>query len=319
MYNCETTPHVIRLTLALCMVYSTLNASVDEAKKKLPERRSFETASISNEKKAADGYYRLGVENLREPSTSDFAVEQLGKAIELDKTNAEYHFQLAEAYLANFEYSHLLQKPFIAPKVKTHLELAVLYDPSSVRYREALIQYYVYAPGIFGGSYKKAHEQADEIAQRDSYLGMLAHAGIFSEEGEGERSLTLYKKALRSQPKSWEAYHRLGMHYLTAQETDEAIDMFRKYVDLAPEQANGYNVLGQAYQQKGMYAEAIVAYQKALEKDPSLAHLVFRIGQLCEFKGMKNPALENYQRYLSIVPRGHAAEDAREKIRLLTR
>jgi Tfp pilus assembly protein PilF len=314
----KTKAHTVRLSLALILMLSIFTVSAEETKKKLPERRRFDEGAISGESKPADVYYHLGVENLREPSTSDFAVEQLGKAIELDNTNAEYHYQLAEAYLANFEYSNLLQKPFIAPKVKKHLELAVEYNPSSVRYREALIQYYVYAPGIFGGSYTKAHEQADEIAQRDSYLGMLAHAGIFSEEGEGERSLKLYKKAIRAQSKSWEAYHRLGMLYLNAQETDEAIDMFRKYVDLAPEQANSYNVLGQAYQQKGMYAEAIVAYQKALEKDPSLAHLVFRIAQLCEFKGMKNPALENYQRYLSMIPRGRAAEDARGKIRLLT-
>jgi tetratricopeptide (TPR) repeat protein len=319
MYNGATHTLLLKLALALILMLSTLNGSAEETKKKLSERRHFNEESISGEKAAADVYYHLGVENLREPSTSDFAVKQLGKAIELDKTNAEYHYQLAEAYLANFEYSNLLQKPFIAPKVKAHLELAVQYDPSSIQYREALIQYYVYAPGILGGSYKKAHEQADEIVRRDSYLGMLAHAGIFSEEGEGEQSLGLYKKAMRAQPKSWEAYHRLGMHYLNAQETDEAIDMFRKYVDRAPEQANSYNVLGQAYQQKGMYAEAIAAYQKALDKDPSLAHLVFRIAQLCEFKGMKDPALENYQRYLSMIPRGHAAENARGKIRLLTR
>ncbi|MCX6145314.1 MAG: tetratricopeptide repeat protein [Ignavibacteriales bacterium] len=317
MYIRKTCAHGLAIALALSLAFSTLGASADEAKKKLIERRHFEGESISAEKKTADAHYRLGVENLREESTNDFAVEQLGKAIELDETNAEYHYQLAEAYLAKFEYANLLQKPFIAPKVKTQLELAVRCDPSSTLYREALIQYYVFAPGILGGSYEKAHEQADEIAQRDPYLGVLAHAGILSEEGEGERSLALYKKAMRAQPKSWEAYHRLGLHYLNAQETDEAITMFRKCVDLAPEQADSYNCLGQAYQQKGMYAEAISAFQKALERDPSLAHLVFRIAQLCELKGMKNPALENYQRYLSMIPRGHAADDAREKIRLL--
>ena len=319
MHNCKTSACVLRLALALFLVCSSVYASADKAKKKLPERRRPGAEAISSENKVADGHYRLGVESLREPSTSDFAVEHLRKAVELDETNAEYHYQLAEAYLANFECASFFQKPFIAPKVKTHLELAVQCDPSSSLYREALIQYYVAAPGILGGSFVKAHQQADKIGRRDPYLGMLAHAGIFSEEGNGEASLTLYKNAMRAQPKSWEAYHRLGMHYLNVQETDEAITMFRKYVDLAPEQANSHNCLGQAYQQKGMYTEAVSAFQKALKRDPSLAHLVFRIAQLCELKGMKNPALENYQRYLSMIPRGHAADDAREKIRLLTR
>ena len=311
------TAHASRIAITLFMVVSTLHVSAQGIEQKFSEQRRFDDESYSREKKTADAYYHLGVENLREPSNSDIAVEQLAKAIELDETNAEYHYQLAEAYLANFEYANLFQKPFIAPKVKTQLELAVQYDPSSIRYRDALIQYYVFAPGILGGSYEKAHKQADEIARRDSYLGILAHAGILSEEGEGERSLSLYKKAMRSQPKSWEAYHRLGMHYLSVQEPDDAITMFRKYIDVAPEQANSYNCLGQAYQQKRMYAEAISAFQKALEKDPSLAHLVFRIAQLYEFKGVKNLALAHYQSYVSMIPRGRAADDAREKIRLL--
>lgn len=319
MYNRTMSTYALWLVPALFLVCSTLTASSDETKKKLPERRRFDKETLSSEKKTADVFYRLGVENLREPSTSGFAVEQLEKAVELDATNAEYHYQLAEAYLANFEYASFFQKLFIAPKVKTHLELAVQGDPSSILYRDALIQYYVAAPGILGGSFVKAREQADEIGRRDPYLGTLAHAGILSEEGNGEESLSLYKRAMRAQPRSWEAYHRLGMHYLNIQETDEAITMFRKYVDLASEQANSYNCLGQAYQQKGMYAEAIVAFQKALEKDPLLAHLVFRIAQLCELKGMKNPALENYQRYLSMIPRGHDADDARQKIRILAR
>jgi tetratricopeptide (TPR) repeat protein len=319
MFIYKTTLRASRIAVALFLGLSTLNVSAQEIRQRLSEQRRFEDESTIRDKITADGYFHLGVENLREPSTSDRAVEQLSKAIELDETNAEYHFQLAEAYLANFEYAKLFQMPFIAPKIKTQLELAVQYDPSSTRYREALIQYYVFAPGILGGSYEKAHEQADEIARRNSYLGMLAHAGILSEEGEGTRSLALFQKAMRAQPKSWEAYHRLGAHYLNIQESDDAIAMFRKYIEVAPEQADGYNCLGQAYQQKRMYAEAISAFQKALERDPSLAPLVFRIAQLYEFRGMKSLARDHYQRYLSMIPRGRAADDAREKTRLLAR
>jgi tetratricopeptide (TPR) repeat protein len=311
--------HIFRFAVALLLLPATGEVSAQGLRPRLNEQRRLDEELFAKDKKEADAYYHLGVGNLREPSNSDFAVEQLSKAVELDETNAEYHYQLAEAYLSNFEFANLLQKPFIAPKVKTQLELAVRYDPSSTRYREALIQYYVFAPGILGGSYEKAREQADEIARKDSYLGMLAHAGILSEEGEGEKSLSLYKKAMRARPKSWEAYHRLGMHYLSVRETDNAINMFQKYIEVAPEQANGYNCLGQAYQQKRLYADAILIFQRALEKDPSLAHLVFRIAQLYEFKEMKNAARDHYQRYLSMIPRGRAADDAREKIRILTR
>lgn len=313
------TPYSLGCAFALFLFLSpfSTDTAAQGLKQRFVEQKRFNEELSAKDKMEADAYYHLGIGNLQESSNSDIAVEHLEKAVGLDETNGEYHYRLAEAYLANFEYVNLFQKPFVAPKVRAQLELAVQYDPSSIRFREALIQYYVLAPGFLGGSYEKARKQADEIARRNPYLGMLAHAGILSEEGEGDRSLELYRKAMRSQPKSWEAYHRLGMHYLNAQETDDAIDMFRKYTDVASERAESFNCLGQAYQQKQMYTEAISAFQAALEKDPSLAHLVFRIAQLYEFKGTKHLAREYYQRYLSMVPRGRAADDAREKVRLL--
>jgi tetratricopeptide (TPR) repeat protein len=319
MFVRTTVAHALRLLILPVFVGSALEASAQESKPGFYEQRRVDDETFSNEKRIADAYCHLGIENLRESSNSDIAVEQLSKAVELDETNAEYHYHLAEAYRENFEYASIFRKPFIATKVKTQLELAVQCDPSSVQYREALIQYYIFAPGILGGSYEKAHEQANIIARKDSYLGMLAHAGIYSEEGESQRSLELYKKAMFAHPASWEAYHRLGVHYLNIQEPDESIPLFRKYIEVAPDQANGYQCLGEAYQQKRMYGEAIAAFRTALEKDPSLAALVFRVAQLYEFKGAKTSALEHYQRYLSMVPRGRAADDAREKIRLFAR
>lgn len=265
----------------------------------------------------ADGYYHLGVENLREPSNSDRAIEHLERAVDLDGTNAEYHFMLAEAYLASYQFAGIVKMPFIAPKVRNHLELAVKYSPETIDYREALVQYYVIAPAIFGGSFAKAHEQAREIARLDPYLGLLAQASVYAGEGEGEKALAAYKKATRMRPDRWEAYQRFGSYYLDAQEVDRAIEMFRLYVGVAPDQSASYHHLGRAYQQKQMYSEAIVAFMKALEKDPTASPLVFRIAQLHEFRGDGVQAREYYQRYLSMVPSGRAADDARIKVKTL--
>jgi len=303
----------------ICILFIVPSICAQGSRVRFSDQQRIGDESLAKDRIDAGAYYQIGVESLREPSNSDRAVEHLEKAVELDEVNAEYHYRLAEAYLANFEFASLFQKPFIAPKVKSHLELAVRYDPSSIRYREALIQYLMVAPGILGGSYEKARAQANEIARRDPYLGLLAHAGIHAEEGEEQKALELYRRAIRSRPKAWEAYHRLGMHYLDSRESDDAIEWFKKYVEVAPDQADGYKCLGLAYEQKRMHGEAITAFQKALERDPTLAPLVFRIAQLYEFRGIMNQSLEHYQRYLSMVPRGRAADDAREKIRLLTR
>jgi tetratricopeptide (TPR) repeat protein len=282
-------------------------------------QKRFENETTSKDQRVADAYYHLGLENLHEPSNSDRAIEHLEKAIDLDATNAEYHYMLAEAYMANSQYASLVRVPFLALKVKAQLELAVQHDPASTIYREALVHYYVFAPAILGGSFQKAHAQADQIARMDSYLGALAHAGVYAEEGEGDKAVDLYKKAIYSRPSSWQAYQYFGKYYLENHEVDAAISMFRKYVDVAPDQAESYHQLGQAYQQKRMYAEAIEAFQKSLDLDPSRTPLVFRIAQLQEFRGNRVLAREQYQRYLTMVPGGRAADDARTKIRELAR
>lgn len=311
------TAQVLKLVCMLLLLAPLVDVRSQALKQKFPQERRLNDEGIPRELNVADAYYHLGVENLREPSNSDRAIENLEKAVELDDMNAEYHYMLAEAYMANFQYAGLFRMPFVAPKVKAQLELAVQYGPCSPLYREALIQYYVFAPAIFGGSYRKAHEQADAIATIDPYLGMLAHAGVYSEEGEDEKALSLFRRAMHVRPAAWQAYQRLGALYLNNQEIDEAIKMFTKYVDVAPDHADSYNQLGQAYQQKRMYDEAIAEFERALQLDPSLTPLVFRIAQLHEFKGNKSLARDHYQRYLSMVPSGRAADDARVKIREL--
>jgi|GEM_PF-993931 len=304
-------------TCALFLAALSINANSQPLHQKLSEQKPFRKETIVKDTRIADGYYRLGVGNLHEPSNSDKAIEHLEKAVELDETNAEYHYMLAEAYMANFQNAGLLRMPFIAPKVKAQLELAVKFDPRSALYRKALVNYYVFAPAILGGSYQKAHEQANEISKIDPYLGMLARASVYAGEGESEKAVSLYKKSIFARPASWQAYHQLGEYYVGVHEIDEAITMFKKYVDVAPEHAESYNQLGQAYQKKRMYDEAIAAFQKALERDPSRTPLVFRIAQLYEFKGTRRLAREQYQRYLSMVPSGRAADDARVKVQEL--
>ena len=305
------------ITFVCVLLLLSVPAQAQLLHQKSPEQKRFENETIAKDSRMADAFYRLGVENLHEPSNSDRAVEHLVKAVELDDSNAEYHFMLAEAYMANYQYAGLVRMPFIAPKVRAQLEFAVKLDPASTVYREALVNYYIFAPAILGGSYPKAHQQANEISKIDSYMGMLAHAGVYAEEGESDKAVNLYKKAIYSRPASWQAYHHFGNYYLGIHEIDAAITMFRKYVEVAPDQAESYHQLGQAYQQKRMYDEAIAAFQKALDRDPSRTPLVFRIAQLHEFRGNKALAREQYQRYLTMVPSGRAADDARVKIREL--
>lgn len=267
----------------------------------------------------AEEQYRLGLAYLKSPESAERAVEHLEKAVELNRGNAEFHFRLAEAYGRDFSYASILRKPFIAAKMKTQLEFAVRYNPGSIEFREALIQYYLLAPSILGGSYSKAIEQAEAMKAYDPYFSTLAMANIQAEEGEHEKANAYYIRAIQMRPTAWQAYQRYGAYCLSVQEVDRAIQLFGKYVSLKPDTSASYENLASAFVRKRMYTEGISAYLKAVEKDPSLTHLVFRAAQLCEFKGDRNAALGFYQKYLSLSPTGSLADDARTRIQDLQR
>jgi tetratricopeptide (TPR) repeat protein len=262
----------------------------------------------------AEEQYRLGLAYLKSPQSTEKAVEHLEKAVALVGSNAEFHFRLAEAYARDFSFANILRKPFIATKMKSQLELAVRFAPSSIEFREALIQYLVLAPTVLGGSYSAAREQADALRKIDPYFGLLAYANINAEEGDHEKANSFYLRAIQVRPGSWQAYQRYGTYCLSIHEVDRAVQQFQKYVELSPDVSASYEHLAGAFVRKRMYDAAINAYLKAVEKDPALTQLIFRVAQLYEFKGSPREAMGYYSEYLKRSPNGRLSEDARTKL-----
>lgn len=262
----------------------------------------------------AEEHFRLGLAYLNSPESSEKAVEHLEKAATLNRGNAEYHFKLAEAYARDFSYANILRKPFLAARVRDELELAVRFNPSSIEYREGLIQYYVLAPAILGGSYTRAREEANAMSAFDPYFSLLAHANINAEMGDHERATALYTRAIAMRPATWQGYQRFGTYCINIQEFDNAIRQFRAYVNLRPDTAASHESLASAFVRKRMYDEAIVSYLRAYEVDASQNALLFRIAQLHEFKGSAKDAVAFYAQYVASAPSGRLADDARVRI-----
>ena len=106
------------------------------------------------------------------------SVKWLEKSVAFTKDRSEYFNQLALAYAECFKKVGLLKKSGYARKMKKAALRAVELDTENVAARITLFKYYCYAPGIMGGSKKKAREQVLEIMVRDSVQGHLAWAEI---------------------------------------------------------------------------------------------------------------------------------------------
>lgn len=80
----------------------------------------------------------------------------------------------ANAYANEGQKSGMFGAARYASKTKDEFEKAVALNPKYVEARFGLVQFYASAPGIMGGSYDKAFEQAKEIKAIDPIVGHRA-------------------------------------------------------------------------------------------------------------------------------------------------
>lgn len=273
---------------------------------------------ITKDGSNAEAHYHLGRLLAGPFRKYDDAEEQLEKAVELAGTNAEYHFTLGNLYGIQAQNASVFSKLSYAGKVKDEFLRAVELSPETLRYRLALLGYYLQAPGIAGGSVSKAREQAGEILKRDPFEGHIASAQI----AEYEKELTLaeqeYRSAISTNPDHWRGYHLLGYFYLKMKRADDAITQFQQYVKRAPKDPNSYDSLADGYIAKGNTDAALGNYLNALNINPVFPSSLYGAARCYDTLGKKIEARQYYLKYLDHVQKGDNADRARERVNDLT-
>src|ERR1700682_5084667 len=112
----------------------------------------------------------------------DKAIDLLKQAAATSPKNAEDHCHLGEAYGEAAQKAGVFSQMSLAMKVREEFETAVALDPNNLDARMALVEFYLRAPGIAGGSVEKARQQAEEIRKRDALEGHHAMARIHNYE-----------------------------------------------------------------------------------------------------------------------------------------
>jgi len=266
----------------------------------------------------AGAHYHLGRILANPYNEYDEAEKHLEKAVELVDGNAEYHFTLGNFYGGQAQRAGIFSKLSYAGNVRTEFLRAVELDQHTVRYRIALMSYYLMAPGIAGGSVAKAKEQAEEISKRDPYEGHLALAQIAAYEKEPETAEQAYRSAIKADPSKWRAHHMLGYLLLEQKRIDEAVAEFREYVRLAPADANSHDSLGDGLLAKGDVNQALQSYLRAATVNPQWPSPLFNVARCYERIGQKGEALQYYRKFLAMNPQGQNAKEAEQKVQELT-
>jgi tetratricopeptide (TPR) repeat protein len=210
-----------------------------------------------------------------------------------------------------------LKAPGRAKGAKKALERARAIDPANIDAMQWLIEYYLQAPGIAGGSKEKAKATADEIIKLDEarghtswariheYLGDLDQARIAAqkaidadpdnrarryqyaricyEQKNYDDAEAVYVAVVNENPDDPKAHVALGDGYRILERWDDAEAAYRVAIELEPDNIDARKNLGYLYQNEKVkrWDDAIAEFEMILELDPTRADALYQIGKTC--------------------------------------
>ncbi len=229
------------------------------------------------------------------------------KAVSLDSKNARYHYQLAQLNGQAAQKAGIFKQIGLAHKFKSEIETAISIDPNYLDAREAMMEFYLQAPGIIGGDKKQARATADEIGKISPVRGYLAQARLAQEAKDTSAEEANRLKAVQADPHDYNAAVSLASFYSRPEikKYDLAEKYFREAERIDPGRAAPYAGLAMVYsdQQRWNDLDAVLAQSEKAVADDFAAY--YQAGKALFVQGNDLPRAERYfRKYLTQEPEG---------------
>ncbi len=233
--------------------------------------------------------------------------------------SAKCHHALGTLYGAAALSSGIMNSMKYASRIKDSFAKAVELDPRSFEARNDLNQFYLQAPGIVGGSVRKAIENAAALEKLNAFEGRILRSQIHVYEKEFDKAEALLSSlqapsnddgAAVTLSQSWAS---LGFAMLNDKQVKQAQALFERRLAADMDNAMFHFGLGRAFLESNAFDNAIASIERALKIDAKLtAH--YRLGMAYQAKGDKPKAIAAFQQFLTYATSGKAAEDARARL-----
>jgi len=235
--------------------------------------------------------------------------------------SARCHHVLAGLYSAMAMSGGISDGLKLAGKIKDHLVKAVQLDPKNFVMHWELSQYYLQAPGIVGGSVRKARELASDYADVDSARSRLLMAAVHTYEEEWSKAAAELSAVQASRNPllledlndSWVS---LGFAQLRAKQWEPAAKAFRQVLATDAEHALAHFGLGRCQLAQNRTDEAVAALERAAQLNPKL-NVHYHLGIAYQSKGDNAKAIAAFQQALRLPLSGKSADDARQRLKQL--
>ena len=125
---------------------------------------------------------------------------------------------------------------------------------------------------------------------------------VYNNEGEHNKAIVAFTKAIELDPSFAVAYSNRGWAYIELGQYEQAIADCNKAIELDPSLAIAYSNRGWAYIELGQYEQAIADCTKAIELDPSLAIAYSNRGWAHIELGQYEQAIADYDKAMKLDP-----------------
>ncbi len=242
----------------------------------------------------------------------DGALQLAEKAVAMNPKSATYHVQLAYVIGDIAVKGSKLAQFGHARRYRKEAETALSLDPMNLEAKEAMLSYYLEAPGIMGGDRHKAEALAEEILRLNPARGYLDqirfvdkdHAKL-KEQDFLARLESLYQKAVAADPKNVEAHVRLSNVYLAPalKKYDLAEQQAREVLKLDPGRTSGYSLLASAYSAQERWTDLDAILEQAEKAVPDDLAPYFHAGRALVSAGKDMPRAERcLRKYMGQEP-----------------
>jgi tetratricopeptide (TPR) repeat protein len=198
------------------------------------------------------------------------------------EASAEYHFSLAQAYVADGNPDRAIEE----------FKITLMFDPGSALVYARLASEYVKK-----GMLSAAMETCKEALQRDEDFvdARLMLAGLYATTHESQAALNEYDKVLKKDPKHEEATVYKAQVLLEDGRAQDAIKTLEIFTKKAPDSVLGWYYLARAHEHENHFKEAVRSYRKAIEMKPGFSQAILSLGYLFEENQMNEQALGIYK------------------------
>ena len=232
--------------------------------------------------------------------------------------SAKCHHALGRLYSGAALSSGLINGVKYASRIKEEFAKTVTLEPANFSARRDLIQFYLQAPGLAGGSVRKAIENSDAHGKINPMQGQLLRADVHIYEKEFAKAEVLLAAVTptrddvttRAIPQAWVG---LGFAMINDKQSAKAQTLFERLLAVDMNNALMHFGLGRAQLENNAVDAAIMSLERALKIDSKLnAH--YRLGIAYQTKGDKPKAIAALQKFLTYSATGKSADDARQRI-----